>query len=71
VKYNSLVGRRGKKRALIAVGHKILCAAYHILKNKEVYNEPNDLMLAEKRKQALIRKYSKRLHELGASPLLN
>ena len=70
-KYNSLVGRRGKKRALIAVGHKILCAAYCILKNKEPYTEPNDLVLAEKRKQALIRKYSQRLHELGAMPHLN
>lgn len=70
-KYNSLVGRRGKKRALIAVGHKILCAACHILKNKEVYTEPNDLALAEKRKQALIHRYTRRLHELGAKPHLN
>jgi hypothetical protein len=31
-KYYSLVGRRGKKRALIAVGHKILIMAYQILK---------------------------------------
>ena len=29
-KYKSLVGRRGKKRAVIAVGHKILIAAYFI-----------------------------------------
>jgi transposase len=70
-KYNGLVGRRGKKRALIAVGHKILCAVYHILKNKEAYVEPDDFALAEKRKQALIRKYSRRLHELGAMPHLN
>ena len=38
-KYKSLVGRRGKKRAVIAVGHKILIAAYFIMKNKVGYNE--------------------------------
>ena len=37
-KYDSLVIRRGKKRA-IAVGHKILIAAYFILKDKVEYKE--------------------------------
>jgi len=39
-KYESLVGRRGKKKALVAVGHKIIVAAYHVIKNKEPYKEP-------------------------------
>jgi len=34
------VARRGKKKALVAVGHKIIIAAYHIIKNKEAYKEP-------------------------------
>lgn len=38
-KYNSLVGRNGKTKALIAVGHKILCAAYHIIQYKVEYKE--------------------------------
>ena len=38
-KYDSLVVRRGKKRALIAVGHKILIATYFILKDKVEYKE--------------------------------
>lgn len=70
-KYFSLIGRRGKKRALIAVGHKILCAAYFILKYKTPYQEPNDTELAEKRKQALIRRSIQRLHELGVDLRLN
>lgn len=70
-KYNSLIIRRGKKRALIAVGHKILCAAFFILKNMEQYREPNDTVLVEKRKQAQIKRYFKRLHELGVNPRLN
>jgi transposase len=38
-KYQSLVGRRGKKKALVAVGHKILISCYHILKYKVAYKE--------------------------------
>ncbi len=38
-KYKSLVGRRGKKRAIIAIGHKILIASYFIIKNKVAFNE--------------------------------
>jgi transposase len=70
-KYTSLIARRGKKKALIAVGHKILCAAYFILKNKEEYKEPDETILQEKRKQVQIQRYIKRLHELGVSPRLN
>jgi transposase len=39
-KYESLVPRRGKKKALVAVGHKIIIAVYHVIKNKERYQEP-------------------------------
>ena len=48
-KYDSLVGRRGKKRALIAVGHKILVATYFILKDKVEYNELGSEFLQEKK----------------------
>jgi hypothetical protein len=29
--------KRDKKKALVAVGHKIIIAAYHVIKNKEAY----------------------------------
>jgi hypothetical protein len=35
-----LVSRRGKKKALVAVWHKIIIAAYHVIKNKKAYQEP-------------------------------
>ena len=38
-KYHRLAGRRGKKKAVIAIGHKILVMAYHILKKKVGYQE--------------------------------
>jgi hypothetical protein len=49
----------------VAVAHKILIAAYFILKNKEPYREPDNQAYMEKRKQALIKRHIQRLHELG------
>jgi len=64
-KYDSLVVRRGKKRALIAVGHKILIAAYFILKDKTEYKELGAEHLQEIRKEKQIKRYLKLLKELG------
>ncbi len=63
-KYESLVIRRGKKKALVAVGHKIIIAAYHILKNKEAYKEPL-LNNNPKRTVRKIKSYLDKLKELG------
>jgi transposase len=39
VKYWSLAARRGKKKALVAIGHRMLTIVYHMLQNKEPYHE--------------------------------
>jgi len=44
-----MVGRCGKKRALIAIGYKILCAFYHIIKNNEAFKELGYEYLAERK----------------------
>jgi hypothetical protein len=64
-KYDSLVGRRGKKRALIAVGHKILCAIYHVLKNKEKYKELGSTFLEEKKLKSKLKNIKQQLKDLG------
>jgi len=64
-KYDSLAGRRGKKKALIAVGHKILIAAYFILKNKESYKELGGDYLDKITKEKQIKRHLRRLRELG------
>ena len=64
-KYDSLVLRRGKKRALIAVGHKILIASYFILKDKVEYKELGAEFLQSKKKDKQIASYTKKLKELG------
>jgi len=64
-KYNSLVGRRGKKKALLAVGHKILIACYHILKKKEAYRELGASYLDKRKAEKIVRSHVKRLSSLG------
>ena len=45
-KYNKIVKRRGKKRAIIAIARKILVAIYHMFSTGEVWN-PVDLASVE------------------------
>ena len=64
-KYESLVARRGKKRALIAVGHKILSAAYFIIKNKEPYLELGAEYLESRRTKNQVQSLLDKLKGLG------
>lgn len=63
--YHRLAGRRGKKRALVAVGHTLLVIIYHILKHRVDYQDLGpDYFLRlepERHKRYLV----KRLQELG------
>ena len=63
-KYKSLVGRRGKSRAVIALGHKILVASYFIIKDKVEFNELGEDHLNNFRKDKLIAYYKKQLEML-------
>ncbi len=58
--YHRLPGRRGKKRALMAVGHTLLVIIYHILKYRVDYHDlgPNYFLEAvRKRNHCDIRTY--------------
>ena len=57
--------RRGKKRAIVAVGHTILRIVYHILKDKVCYKELGAGHEDEKKRQARIKYYQQALSELG------
>jgi hypothetical protein len=63
-KYESLVGRRGKKKALVAVGHKIIVAVHHVINKKEAYKEPK-LHDNPKKQNKRIRNYLNKLKDLG------
>lgn len=60
-----MVGRRGKKKALLAIGHKILCASYHIIKDKVPYQELGANYLIERKKKNKIDYLKRQLKELG------
>ena len=64
-KYHRLVGRRGKKRELIAVGHKILIMAYHILKTGIPYKELGNDYLNRRKEGKIVKNHVKRLQDLG------
>ncbi len=69
-KYHSLVGRKGKKKALVALGHKILIMCYHILKDRVAYKELGVDYLDQRRKDKIARSYIKRLKHLGYEVIL-
>jgi transposase len=64
-KYQSLIGRKGKKKTLVAVGHKILISCYQVLKYKVPYKELGANYLTERKRDRIARSYIKRLSNLG------
>lgn len=82
IKYERILKRRGKKRAIIAIARMILTAIYFMLKNGEIFN-PSDLYkidmpsdLKEKQeeraiKQAMKLLLSKGITQLSTSPILS
>jgi transposase len=61
-----LAGRRGKKRAAIAVGHSILVAAHHILDRRQPYHDlGGDWFLQRHSTQAHVRRLVAQLERLG------
>lgn len=71
IKYENILRRRGKKRAIIAIARMILTAIYHMFKTGEVFN-PSDLRqidmpeeLKANHKQQAINKAIKLLKQQG------
>jgi hypothetical protein len=64
-KYKRLAGRRGKKRAIVAVGHSILTIAYRLIKEKKSFLELGAKYIDEKKREGQIKYFQKRLQELG------
>ena len=68
--YRRLAPRRGKKRALVAVGHSILTVVYHVIKNKVPYNELGEDFFDKTNSDRLKKHYAKRLESLGYEVIL-
>lgn len=64
-KFHKIAARRGRKRALVAVGHAILVICYHILKDKAHYHDLGPDYYEKYKKQEIARRTVKRLEALG------
>lgn len=64
-KYRALVPRRGKKRAIIAIGRKALVICYHMLKDKKPFHELGEDFLDKLEPERKAKYHEKRLEELG------
>jgi transposase len=63
--YRRLVARRGKMKATIAIGHRILVIAYHVLRDRQEYREPAPLALDEHRRLRARNRALDQLRQLG------
>jgi transposase len=63
--YHRLVGRRGVKKAILAIAHRILTAVYYILLHHEPYRKPGGPDVDDRRKEQLVRRMQQRIERLG------
>lgn len=63
--YHRLAGRRGKKRAIMAVAHSILVIAYHLISRNENYKELGANYFDQRRPESTAERLMTRLQALG------
>jgi hypothetical protein len=64
-KFWTLAKRRGKKKAVVAIAHKILVIAYHMLLNDEDYKELGVDYLVDHQREKIERKLANKLRLMG------
>jgi len=69
-KYHRLRARRGRLRAAMAIAHKILIAAYHMLAGGVPYRELGEDFLDQQARQRTLRHLLHRLNHLGYDVML-
>ena len=69
-KFKRIASRRGRKRAIVALGHSILIASYYILKNDVPYRDLGPDHFDNLNKPRLTRYLVRRLESLGHSVTL-
>ena len=64
-KYYKLKARMGAKKAVIAIGHKILVSIFFVLRDRGAYRELGANYLDNGNKDKTLRHYRKKLEQLG------
>ncbi|MEY8256247.1 IS110 family transposase [Erysipelotrichaceae bacterium 66-17] len=65
--YSRIAAHRGKKRAIVAVGHAILQAIYYMIKNNEPYKELGSEYYSSKTRESKIKSHLSKLQNLGVN----
>ena len=60
-----LAARRGRKKAIVALAHKLLCLVYRSLREGNRYQEPNEEYQKVLEQEALEKRLVQRLKALG------
>jgi transposase len=68
--YRRLVPRLGRKKAIVAVAHSILCIIYHLLLDKHPYDDLGESYFDLRQRQGISRRLTQRLERLGYRVLL-
>lgn len=63
--FHRIAGRRGKKRATVAVAHSIIVIIYHVLTHREPYRELGGNYFDERQRGAVTNRLVRRLEKLG------
>ncbi len=63
--YHRLAPRRGKQRAVVAVGHSILVIAYHLLRQGGTYRDLGPAYFDDRDREGVVRRTVLRLERLG------
>lgn len=63
--YNRLIGRKGRKKTIIAVAHSMLIAIYHVLKYKVPYRDLGFDYYTELNKEHKLKSLLKQIEKLG------
>jgi transposase len=70
-RYQRLAARRGKKRAVVAIGHTLLIMAYHIVKEQKTYRELGGDYFDRLNEQATLKRLTLRIERLGYNVALS
>ena len=63
--YQRLAGKRGKKRALIAIAHSVLCVVYVLLKEHRAYQDLGADYFERANRERVTKYHVKKLQKLG------
>jgi transposase len=64
-KYYKLKSRRGARKAIVAIAHRIAKAIYSIIKNADTYKDLGEEYLSKPNKQRVLKNLAKKADELG------